>query len=326
MDKNILKITVVIPTYNRSKDLEECIKSIKNQSMLPSEIVVVDDCSSDDTENICIKYSTTYIRNSKRMGQSYGKNLGIKKSETDLVAFIDDDCIADKNWLKNLAKAMTLKEKIGIVGGRIVGLSGDMDKVSKKRRKSRIFRILLRFFYLKSNNVGKIYINGFTDSNFDRKDYEGEVDWVSAGNMLLNKKMVNTLFDENLKGNCRFEEPDFCLRAKDMEGIKVIYTPKALVHHKFSCISRMGIFDDLYFRKRNQMYFILKNKLPFLSSFAFISFILSQILDTCIFMILSVKNRGYFNAILGKIDGFKDYKKLKSLRFDALKNKEVKNR
>lgn len=308
MNMDSLKITVVLPTYNRSKDLDNCLKSLTTQNLPPYEIIVVDDCSSDDTRKISTKYAVTYTRNSKRRRQSYSKNRGIEKSKTDLVAFIDDDCIANREWLENLKKSILSNENIGIVGGRIIGLSGNWDKISDRSRTSKPFQILLRILFLKTNQVGKIHINGFVDSNFHRDDYQGEVDWASAGNMLINKKIVSVRFDEDLKGNCRFEEPDFCFRAKKNDDVIIIYCPSALVNHNFSKNSRIKFFDDLYFRKRNHMYFIFKNKIfTHFSLFYTFYFLFSQIIDVFACFFLCFKDKRFLMAMKGKMDGINDF-------------------
>ena len=84
---------------------------------------MIDDDSSDSTSIVCGKYPVKYVKNNKRMLQSYDKNIDIKKSTAKLVAFIDDDCVANSTWLEELARAIEIDEKRGIVGGRIIDLS-----------------------------------------------------------------------------------------------------------------------------------------------------------------------------------------------------------
>jgi len=304
-EKVLSEISVVIPTRNREADLEMCIESLIAQTCPPHEIIVIDDCSSDNTPIVCRKYNVKLVRNHRRMRQSYGKNVGIKKSTGRLVAFIDDDCVAQRSWLEELSEALKNDQDIGIVGGRIANISKGLSNAEKVEN-SAIARILIRLFYLRSNKTGRLYINGEEDSNFD-SCYEGEVDFVGAGNMLIDKTKVDVLFDEELKGNCRYEEFDFCHRAKIKSEIKIFFTPKAVVCHKSSEKSRVNTFEDLYFRKRNRIYLIFKNRIPFSGVLNFLSFALTQIIDVFAYIILCMKDRRYFNAILGKRDGLTDY-------------------
>ena len=300
------KISVVIPTRNRERDLEMCIKSLLKQTCPPHEIIVIDDCSSDNTPTICKKYNVKYVRNHTRMRQSHGKNVGIQKSTGQLVAFTDDDCAAQRAWLEELSKSLRSDENNGIVGGRIINVSERAR--AEKTEKSKIVRILIRFFYLRSGKTGRVYINGEGDINFDTC-YEGEVDFVGSGNMLIDKAKIDVLFDEKLKGNCRLEEFDFCHRAKINNKIRVFYTPKAVVYHKASEKSRVDLFEDLYFRKRNRIYLLFKNRIPFSGVLNILTFALTQTTDVFAYMMLCIKDRRYFNAILGKRDGLVDYLK-----------------
>ncbi len=84
-----MKISVIIPTYNREKLIVKAINSILNQTIKVDEIIVVDDGSIDNTkciiENLDIKY--TYQKNS---GVSSARNLGIKKASNDWICFLDN--------------------------------------------------------------------------------------------------------------------------------------------------------------------------------------------------------------------------------------------
>ena len=92
--------SVIIPTYNRLELLKRAIDSVLNQSFVEFEIIVVDDCSSDDTWEWLKENNDERIypfRNSKNKGLSFNRNLGASKSSKPYLAFLDDDDI----WLNN---------------------------------------------------------------------------------------------------------------------------------------------------------------------------------------------------------------------------------
>jgi len=95
-------ISIIIPTYNRKKSLQKTLKVLQNQSYKDFEIIVVDDGSSDSTENF-IKTNYPQIKFLKQNNQGPGtaRNTGIKKAQGEIIAFTDDDCVPNKNWLKN---------------------------------------------------------------------------------------------------------------------------------------------------------------------------------------------------------------------------------
>ena len=87
-----MKISVVIPTYNRAEIVSRAIKSVQNQTLQPFEIIVIDDGSCDDTRRI-IKEQFSYCRYyyQENKGVSSARNLGIQKAESEWIAFLDSD-------------------------------------------------------------------------------------------------------------------------------------------------------------------------------------------------------------------------------------------
>jgi glycosyltransferase involved in cell wall biosynthesis len=86
--------SVVITTYNRRDFLEEAIKSVLNQSMIDFELIVVDDCSSDNTEALIetVKdHRLSYRRHANNSGVSTARNTGIHAARAQYICFLDDD-------------------------------------------------------------------------------------------------------------------------------------------------------------------------------------------------------------------------------------------
>lgn len=85
-------IAVVIPTHNRSHYLVEALDSLLLQTRAPEEIIVIDDASTDDTAELCAKYpSVTYIRVEAKAGLSNARNVGVRATTSQVIAFLDDD-------------------------------------------------------------------------------------------------------------------------------------------------------------------------------------------------------------------------------------------
>ena len=90
------KISVIIPTYNRAKTIENSIKSVLNQTYKNFEIIVVDDGSKDNTKEIIDKIKDKRIRYFKlknNNGASNARNIGIKISTGNFISFQDSDDI-----------------------------------------------------------------------------------------------------------------------------------------------------------------------------------------------------------------------------------------
>lgn len=88
------KVSVIIPTHNRSELLRVAIQSVLNQTFEDFEIVVVDDASNDDTEDVVKGIGDNrieYIRHETNRGEGGTRNTGVKNSKGEYIAFLDDD-------------------------------------------------------------------------------------------------------------------------------------------------------------------------------------------------------------------------------------------
>jgi len=103
--------SVIIVTYNRKLLLKECLESISTQELNKEvEIIVIDNYSSDGTEDFIKKSfgnSVKFFKNYSRMSLSACKTSGVNIAGGDVIAFIDDDCLASKNWLNEIKKSLT---------------------------------------------------------------------------------------------------------------------------------------------------------------------------------------------------------------------------
>ncbi|MBH8555149.1 glycosyltransferase family 2 protein [Nostocaceae cyanobacterium CENA357] len=104
-----MKFSVVISTYNRLDLLRRAIDSALNQT-IPCEVVVADDCSTEDTENYVrsLGESVVYHRNEVNKGHAATVNAGVQKASGDWIKFLDDDDYLDSNCLAEMAKAIAL--------------------------------------------------------------------------------------------------------------------------------------------------------------------------------------------------------------------------
>ncbi len=115
--------SIIVPSFNRSDELVELINSFQNQifSHDKFEVLIVDDGSTDNTEIVIREFINSCdfkINFFKRDHEGPGpaRNFGMSKAVGEYFLFIDSDCIADKNWLKNLYEIVEV-EKPGAFGG-----------------------------------------------------------------------------------------------------------------------------------------------------------------------------------------------------------------
>ena len=120
-EKNPL-ISIIIPTYNRSKDLKLCLDSLMKQTFTDFEIVVVDNGSTDDTCLILKDCNAKVIRDETK-NLAYLFNLGTRNVSGDILAYINDDAEADPHWLENIVKSFEKFKNASMVGGPTIALS-----------------------------------------------------------------------------------------------------------------------------------------------------------------------------------------------------------
>jgi GT2 family glycosyltransferase len=115
--------TVVIPTYERPIDLDQSLKSLssENQSNCPSyEIIVTDDSYSDRCKNLVKKqFPHVYWGKGKKTGPAGNRNAGVARAKGEWIVFIDDDCIAQPEFLSAYENAIKSDPKLGALEGRI---------------------------------------------------------------------------------------------------------------------------------------------------------------------------------------------------------------
>ena len=116
------KISVVIPAYNRPDLLEKTIKAVENQSLKKTDFECILVYGKDrKVMDLCRKKSmqSPVFSCFQSMSESPSKkrNIGIKKAKGNIVAFTDDDCIPDKNWLSEIVKSFKENSKISGVEG-----------------------------------------------------------------------------------------------------------------------------------------------------------------------------------------------------------------
>ena len=102
-EKNIVDLSIIIPMYNSASTIERTIESILSQTMVPKEIIVVNDGSVDDSEKIVrnINDSRIILLRQDNCGTSAAKNNGIMHSTGEYIMFIDSDDIIEKNYIEN---------------------------------------------------------------------------------------------------------------------------------------------------------------------------------------------------------------------------------
>lgn len=105
-------VSVVIPVFNEEKYLDYCLSSLSSQTYLNTEVVIVDDGSTDGSRQICEKYNFKVLFQN-HAGPGAARNLGVKSSRGKIIVFVDADMKFDKDFIKYLVEPIIAKRAVG---------------------------------------------------------------------------------------------------------------------------------------------------------------------------------------------------------------------
>jgi glycosyltransferase involved in cell wall biosynthesis len=144
------KVTLVIPTYNEEKFIAPLIASVKDQSLLPDEVLVID-ASSDSTPDICSKAGFKVLKQTSK-GISGARKEAFDAAAEEVIASTDADSVLTKKWIEVTAELFN-DPKVVAVYGPVYFMDGPL-----------WLRLLSRFgftFFLKLNHIsGKPHLSG----------------------------------------------------------------------------------------------------------------------------------------------------------------------
>ncbi len=118
MNNHLPSISVIIPVYNAEQYLAEALESVLEQSYPPSEIIIVNDGSSDRSRVVAESFvPQVSVLHQSNQGISAARNLGIREAQGDYLAFIDADDIWLKDKLQDQIKVFKQDENVDVVYG-----------------------------------------------------------------------------------------------------------------------------------------------------------------------------------------------------------------
>jgi glycosyltransferase involved in cell wall biosynthesis len=262
-------VSVVICTYNRRSLLRECLTSLLNQTYPKDdyEIIVVDDGSTDGTEALLREMATKpgprlrHFRQDNK-GSAAARNLGIRNAQGQIIASIDDDCIATECWIEGAVPHFG--------DGDIVGVQGQ----TLPAEPVRLHFFPPRFSY--TVEVTKEVPNHPTCNVFYRKQAI-----LDVGGFNEKFKMTGA------------EDADLAFRIE--EKGKVVFDPDVLVYH---AVFYDTLTDRLRFMKRYQYEPILIKEYPHLRKDLMFGFIYSKEVVHAPFFFLAAL-AGLLSAVVG---------------------------
>jgi glycosyltransferase involved in cell wall biosynthesis len=110
-------LSVIIPNYNYASSLDLCIRSVVEQDYPPTEVIVVDDCSTDDSVARAARHGVTVLSTGQNGGVAVARNLGAAHATGDILFFLDSDVALSAGGLRRAVELLASSSSIGAVCG-----------------------------------------------------------------------------------------------------------------------------------------------------------------------------------------------------------------
>ena len=247
----MLKASVIIPSYDRQMIALETLGHLNNQTETKFEVIVVDQTAKKSKKLELFQFKNPsmgykYVR-IKEIGLPNARNVGVNYASTNLVIFIDDDCIPDKSLIENYYKIFKDQESnVWCIGGRVIEKDTTMFK--------------------QSNKIvgGSITWYGKNLKNFDSHK-SGYSQWVPGGNFAVKKERFEEVggFDRNYLGNAFLEDIDFSFSISHIGG-KLMYFPDPAIEHLRMATGgtrKESASKGMLYRAHNTIYFLRKHRM-----------------------------------------------------------------
>lgn len=246
-----LTVSIVIPTHNRGALLHEVIEPLWKQTAAAhiAEIIVVDNCSTDDTEERVAELAQRspcplrYQRMPCDRGPAVARNAGARLASSSLIGYVDSDVILDSRWIEVALARLTADPSIGIVGGKLV-------YASRPERLNSYGGVM-----------GRIGLAWDGHEGGPAAEVREPVDclWTATAAVLMRRELFDRLggFDETFYFS--FEDSDFGWRA-NLSGLRCVCIPEAVSYHCIVDGDAAPLGDNLTFHAcKNRLRSMIRN-------------------------------------------------------------------
>ncbi len=223
-----MELSIAIVSYNARDELENCLRSIlENTDGCELEIVVTDNASTDGSVALVESGfpSVAIERSFENVGFSRASNRSWRRAHGELVLFLNSDTVVPKGAIATMVAYMKARPEIGALGPRLRNAEGalEMSFGAMLSFATEAWRKLLNAGY----RDGAGPLRGFVEARLAR---ERDVDWVSGACLMTRRDLLATIggFDESFF--LYSEDVDLCARIR-AQGKKVVFTPDVEVTH-----------------------------------------------------------------------------------------------
>ena len=264
------QLSVVIITWNAEQDAKKCLDSVMEAIVMrPTEVIVVDNGSTDNTRAILESYGEriNLILLKKNNGVAVARNIGMATAKGEFIWILDVDTIVNREAVDGMLEYIENHPECGLCACRLQSEGGDVqDSCRKLPYPKHKIRNLLSAKTGKMTFTGKFNekIKKQNESQFYRKELQSgepfEAEYVIGACQIFRKEILDEVGFLDEKIFYGPEDADFCLRIS-RKGYKVVCLPAFHIIHHYNRISNKKIFSRMsYLHLKGLVYFYAKHK------------------------------------------------------------------
>jgi O-antigen biosynthesis protein len=203
--------SLVIPTWNGAAFIGPCLHSLRAYTALPVEVIVVDNGSQDGTVEFVRAHAHVHlITNASNLGFAHAVNQGLHAATGQVLLLLNQDIVAQPNWLEPILQRLQQEPNVGIVGSKLLYPDGRVQHAG-----------------------GHLLMPSWEGVHYTDDNPANAIDFVTGAAFAIRRTCWQAIgnFDENFYP-AYFEDVDYCLRAR-AGGWRVVYEPRSvLTHHE----------------------------------------------------------------------------------------------
>ncbi len=242
-------VTIVVLTYNRWQDTRECLASIYASDACDSNVIVVDNGSTDNTLKMLPREfpNVTLICNSDNAGYAEGNNIGIRaalEQNAEFALVLNNDVVVAKTWLTPLLDAMQKDVRAALAGPLV--LHADEPRIIQSAG-----GVLPASWHAFHRAANEAFVGQFTQVE--------QVDWLSGCTILARSRAVREFGLLDAAFYMYGEDVDWCVRARKA-GYHVLFVPESNVWHKGVQRNYTPPPHVTYYSARNELQLIRQHR------------------------------------------------------------------
>ncbi|HZL44247.1 MAG TPA: glycosyltransferase [Verrucomicrobiae bacterium] len=203
-----MDVSVIIVTFNSADSIQACLDSVRAQTGVTSEIIVVDNASSDGTAEIARTAGVQVVANPENVGYGRANNQGVAASRGQHVHLLNPDSIlVETTGLSRLCHALETQSHWGMAGNRILSADGTSETHPS---------------------------TGYPAQRHVHRDFSrlpGRIAWVSGASMIIRRRVYDKLGGFDPSFFLYSEETDLCLRLREL-GYEIGFVEDVTVRHR----------------------------------------------------------------------------------------------